>query len=94
MTLEIKKKPKETTIKVVGCLDSFTAPVLERTINTNAQGASCIVLDLSGVEHISDAGHRVLLTAQERLSSKGSFRLVGVGESIREGLRTAGIANA
>ena len=33
MTIEIKKNAAETTIEIVGRLDTMTAPTLEKTIN-------------------------------------------------------------
>ena len=36
MTIEIKKNAKETTLEVVGRLDTITAPVLEKTIGEHS----------------------------------------------------------
>ena len=33
MTIEIKKNAAETTIEIVGRLDTITAPALDKTIN-------------------------------------------------------------
>ena len=93
MTLEIKKSAGETTIKVVGRLDSFTAPVLEKMINKAALGEMSIVLELSGVEQVSDVGVSVLLNAHRKMSEMGSLRLTGVCESVMETFRTAGCAD-
>lgn len=93
MTLEIKRSMGEATIKVVGRLDRFTAPVLEKTIDQLASGVPGIVLDMSGLEQISDTGVKVLLGAHEKLKESGALRLTGVGESIMETLRANGGAD-
>jgi anti-anti-sigma factor len=83
MTLEIKRSATETTIKVVGSLDVFTAPVLEKMINKISCDSSNVVLELSGLEFISDSGISAILKTHERVSSTGSLRLVGVNDSVK-----------
>lgn len=92
MTLEIKRSAKETTVKVVGRLDSFTSPVLEKTIDKISNDTANIVLDLSGLEQVSETGIRVLLDAHKKMSEIGSLRLTGVCESVMETLRANGCA--
>ena len=93
MTLEIKRSAKETTIKVVGRLDSFTAPVLEKMINKLACDNPRIVLEMSGLEQISDTGVSVLLGAHKKMGEIGSLRLKGVGKSVMDTLRANGCAD-
>ena len=94
MTLEIKKNNTETTIKVVGRLDTVTAPVLEKMINQSALTNPNVVLELSRLEYISEVGLRVLLDVNEKMRSIGSLRLVGIGDGIMETLRATGCADA
>ena len=93
MTLEIKKNTKETTIKVVGQVDAFTAPVLERTINKIACGATSIVLEFSGVDFVSDAGLRVLLDAHAKMQQSGNLKFVGAREGVMETFKIAGFTD-
>ena len=76
MTLEIKRSAEETTIKVVGGLDNFTSPVLEKMINKIACDSPRIVLDLNGLDRVSDMGMTVLLDAHERMSRYSHHRLI------------------
>lgn len=92
MTLEIKRNAQEATVKVVGRLDSFTAPVLERTIDKIASDTANVVLELSGLEQVSEIGVRALLNVHEKMSAKGSLRLTGVCEGVMETLRSNGCA--
>ena len=93
MTLEIKKHAKETTIEIVGRLDTITAPVLEETIGENVANSQSLILDLKGLEYISSAGLRVLLGAQKKMQKVGSMKLVHVCEDVMEILEMTGFAD-
>ena len=55
MTIEIKKNTEETIIKLVGRLDTITAPALDKTINEDIAGTKNLVLDVKELEYISSA---------------------------------------
>ena len=93
MTIEIKKNAKETTLEVVGRLDTITAPVLDKTINENINGTQNLILDFKGLEYISSAGLRVLLTAQKKMKNSGSMKLIGVCDDVMEVLEMTGFAD-
>ena len=93
MTIEIKKNANETTIEVIGRLDTITAPVLEKTIVENISGIESLVLDFKGLEYISSAGLRVLLGAQKKMKNRGAMKLVGVCEDVMEVLEMTGFAD-
>ena len=93
MTLEIQTREQETTIEVVGRLDTITAPVLEKTINENIGSIESLILDLKGLEYISSAGLRVLLGAQKKMQRVGSMKLTGVCEDVMEVLEMTGFAD-
>ena len=93
MTIEIKKNAKETTIEVVGRLDTITAPVLEKTITENISGIESLVLDFKGLEYISSAGLRILLGAQKKMKNSGSMKLIGVCEDVMEVFEMTGFAD-
>ena len=93
MTIEIKKTPAQTIIEVVGRLDTITAPTLEKTINEDAAGAKHIVLDMNGLEYISSAGLRVLLSAQKKMQKIGSMKLVNVCDAVMEVFEMTGFAD-
>lgn len=57
------------TLKVTGRLDTNTSPDLEVALALD--GVKKIVFDFSGLEYISSAGLRVLMTAQKAMSSSG-----------------------
>ena len=84
MTIEIKKNTNETTIEIVGRLDTITAPALEKTINENIISIQNLVFDLTGLEYISSAGLRVLLGAQKKMQRIGTMKLTNVCEDVME----------
>ena len=93
MTIEIKKNAKETTVEVVGRLDTITAPVLDKTINENINGTKNLILDFKGLEYISSAGLRVLLGAQKKMQKIGSMKVTNVCEEVMEVLEMTGFAD-
>ena len=93
MTLKIKKNINETIIEVVGQIDTFTAPVLEKMINQNSNSAKNIILELSGVEGISDVGLKALFSAHEKIQRVGSLKLIGVKENIAATLKANGLTD-
>ena len=93
MTIEIKKNAAETIIEIIGRLDTITAPALDKTINEDIGDAKNIVLDLNGLEYISSAGLRVLLSAQKKMQKIGSMKVINVCEEVMEVFEMTGFAD-
>ena len=93
MTIEIMKNAAETTIEIVGRLDTITAPALDKTINEDIGDTKNLVLDLKGMEYISSAGLRVLLGAQKKMQKIGSMKVIHVCEAVMEVFEMTGFAD-
>ena len=93
MTIEIKKNTEETIIEIVGRLDTITAPALDKTINEDIGDTQNLVLDIKGMEYISSAGLRVLLSAQKKMQKIGSMKVKGVCEEVMEVFEMTGFAD-
>ena len=93
MTIEIKVNPEVTIIEVAGRLDTITAPALDKTINEDIGDAKHLVLDVKGMEYISSAGLRVLLSAQKKMQKIGSMKVTGVCEEVMEVFEMTGFAD-
>ena len=93
MTIEIKKNDQETIIEIVGRLDTITAPALDKTISEDIGDTKNLVLDVKGMEYISSAGLRVLLSAQKKMQKIGSMKVTGVCEEVMEVLEMTGFAD-
>ena len=93
MTIEIKRKENQTTIKIVGSLDAITAPAFEKTIRDSIGDTQDLVLDLEGLEDVSDAGVGAILEAQRKMQRFGSLRAIGVRESVMDVFERTGVVH-
>ena len=93
MTIEIKKNAAETTIEIVGRLDTITAPALDKTINEDIGDTKNLVLDVKGMEYISSAGLRVLLSAQKKMQKIGSMKVKNVCAEVMDVFEMTGFAD-
>ena len=93
MTIEIKRTAEETTIGIVGRLDTTTAPELDKTINEDIADVKNLVLNFKGLEYISSAGLRVLLGAQKKMQKIGTMKLINVREEVMEVFEMTGFAD-
>ena len=93
MTIEIKKNADEAIIEVAGRLDTITAPALDKAINEDIGDATSLVLDVKGMEYISSAGLRVILSAQKKMQKIGSMKVINVCEEVMEIFEMTGFAD-
>jgi len=92
--MEIIKNMQDqcASLSLVGRLDTITAPELERELKDVLPDARELVLDFAGLEYISSAGLRVLLSAQKIMAKQGEMRLVNVNETIMEIFEVTGFS--
>ena len=93
MNINIEKENGVTTLKIDGRLDTTTAPELEKAINAEGDELKNLVLDFKGVDYISSAGLRVLLTAQKKMNVQGSMELTNVNEAVMDIFEMTGFAD-
>ena len=93
MTIEIKRNADEMVLEIVGRLDTTTAPALDKTIQENLGDIKTLILDFKGLEYISSAGLRVLLSTQKKMQQMGVMKVVNVCESIMEVFEMTGFAD-
>ena len=91
MTIEIRRNTEETIIKLVGRLDTTTAPELEKVLSENYDGTGTLVIDCEKLAYISSAGLRVLLSAQKKTS--GLMKLTNVCELVMEVFEVTGFVD-
>ena len=92
MTIEIKRDEEETVVEIVGRLDTMTAPVLDKTLSDVIGEIKNLVLNMKGLEYISSAGLRVILSAQKKMQKAGSMKVVHVCEEVMEVLEMTGFS--
>ena len=93
MTIEIKRNAEETTSELVGRLDTTTAPALDKTISEDIGDTKKLVLDIKGLEYISSAGLRVLLSAQKKMQVIGSMIVKNVRDEVMDVFEMTGFAD-
>ena len=93
MTIEIKRNAEELVLQIVGRLDTTTAPALEKAIMENMNGIKNLTLDFKGLEYISSAGLRVLLSAQKKMQQIGKMKVINVCEEVMEVFEITGFAD-
>ncbi len=93
MTINKNLEGTVLTFAVEGRIDTTTAPDLEKELKGSLGNASELIIDFKGVEYISSAGLRVLLSAQKIMSKQGSMKLIGVSEDIMEIFEVTGFSD-
>ena len=93
MTIEKNVNGTETVLKIVGRLDTATAPALETAVDSSIAGVAELILDCSALEYVSSAGLRVILKAQKLMNAQGNMKLIGVNETIMEVFDITGFAD-
>ena len=93
--MDIKKAKNGTalTLAIEGRIDTTTAPQLETEIKAGTDGITELYLDFSGVEYISSAGLRVLLSAQKAMNRQGKMVLSHVSEPVMEVFEVTGFSD-
>ena len=76
-----------------GRLDTTTAPELEKELKESLGGVSELTLDFAGLEYISSAGLRVLLSAQKTMNKQGGMKIKNVNETIAEIFEVTGFTD-
>jgi len=84
MTISKNQNDTKLFIALEGRLDTNTAPQLEAEIKSSLGGITELVFELNGLEYISSAGLRVLLSAQKTMNKQGKMIIHGTSEEIME----------
>lgn len=93
MTINTTKNGTALYLAPEGRLDTVTAPELERAINGNLGGVTELTLDFAGLDYISSAGLRVLLSAQKKMNAAGKMTVRNVNETISEIFEVTGFSD-
>ena len=84
MNIAKKLEDKKLTICIDGRLDTSTAPELDEELKASLDGVEELVMDFSGMEYISSAGLRVLLSAQKVMNTQGEMIVTGANDTVME----------
>lgn len=82
---------KELTIIVDGRIDTITSQDLEKEIDNEIGNFESLIIDFSGLEYISSAGLRVLISSQKKLKSDDIPVIIkNVNDTVNEIFRMSG----
>ncbi len=84
MKLEKISNGSDLTVKIIGRLDTTTAPQLDTFLRDSLSGVTSLLLDFSQLEYLSSAGLRVLLATQKTMNKQGSMVIKNVNDTIME----------
>lgn len=86
MELVATNQGEFTVVNVTGRLDAVTAPDFEKECTAlMEQGSHNMILDLSGLEYISSAGLRGILSSAKKLKAEqGEMRFCGLQGMVQE----------
>ena len=78
------------TVAIQGRMDTITAPELLQRFQEIPDKATSITVDAERMSYVSSAGLRVLLMMYKSLEDKSRFKMLNVGEEVREILAVTG----
>ncbi|MDO4483437.1 MAG: STAS domain-containing protein [Clostridia bacterium] len=93
MTITTEKNNNAATLKLDGRLDTATASTLETALFQLGDEINQLTLDMSGVQYVSSAGLRVLLSAHKKYLNAGGLKLTNVCEGVMDVFEITGFAD-
>ena len=93
MTITKTQDGTHLDLALAGRLDTTTAPQLEAELKQSVGGVTELTMDFAGLEYLSSAGLRVLLSAQKVMNRQGSMVIRNVNETIMEIFEVTGFSD-
>ena len=92
MKIDTRQVDGMTVVDMVGRLDTSTSgDAYDQMVGIAKSGVTKVVLNLDGMEYVSSAGLRVILTAAKLLkSSMGEMKICHANGVVKEVLETSG----
>ncbi|MDY6367748.1 MAG: STAS domain-containing protein [Clostridia bacterium] len=86
---------ESTVVKVIGRLDTVTSAELDEKLKNEAVTEDKMIIDFTGVEYISSAGLRLLLSLKNRLGEEGKqLEIHNINAVVKEIFTVTGFINA
>lgn len=93
MEIEKRKDEKKLYVKLVGRLDTKTAPELTESLKDDLNGVEELTFDLSELIYVSSAGLRVILSTQKTMNKQGSMKVTNVQDIVMEVFESTGFVD-
>ena len=81
------------SVALEGRLDTMTAPELEAAVKDELDSVDSAVLDLKGLEYVSSAGLRVILSVHKALAGKSGLTVKNPNETVTEVFEVTGFSD-
>lgn len=90
----IKERTAENLIvKLVGKLDTATAPELTESLKDDLNDVKNLTFDMSDLIYVSSAGLRVILSTQKVMNKQGSMKVINVQNIVMEVFEATGFVD-
>jgi len=93
MDINKSMNDRELTQTLTGRLDTNSSPELDRELEGCYCDTDSLIMDISGLEYISSAGLRVLLSAHKKMCEKNGLKVRGANEAIMEIFEVTGFSD-
>ena len=93
MTINKNAEGGKLTVALEGRLDTTTSPQLETELRNSVNGIAELVFDFTGLDYISSAGLRVLLSAQKVMNKQGDMIITNVKPEIMDIFEVTGFVD-
>lgn len=93
MDIIVNNKDSKLEIKLVGRLDTTTAPLLEDKIKAMIEGVTELVFNFESLEYISSAGLRIMLSTQKRMNQQGRMVIINMNSTVKEVFELTGFVD-
>ena len=90
MELEVKNENGILTIKIIGKIDTMTAPKLEEEISKNFDGVSEVIFNFEEVKYMSSSGIRVLVGTSKKVNN--NMKILKPANEVMEVFTITGLA--
>ena len=91
MNITVKNEEKVYTLIIVGRVDTLTDPELEKVFCDNAEQADKMIFDMYGVDYVSSAGIRAIVSAYKIMGNKDGLVLKGLRNNVLTIIRMTGL---
>ena len=90
MSVEVEKKDGVCTLYPEGWVDSASAADLEQAVSENVGECEKMIIDLAGVDYLSSAGLRVVVSAHREMEKKQGLYLRNLSKNVNDIIRLTG----
>lgn len=93
MTINKTKKDTKLAVEITGRLDTVTVNDAESALKNDLDGITELTLDFKGLDYISSAGLRLLLSLQKVMNKQGSMTIKNANDTVMEIFEVTGFAD-